>query len=405
MNKRIHLFSVKRGRLHYDDKPIGACKCHPGFERLRFEDDPLSEEGANGVIFRATHRTLGIQQAVKVWRPEKLADIKRAKAEAKKNANRDLGNSIAHVNDAGIYEYPSRIFFAVMEIVNGATTLKEWIASRNRSLKECSTMPDTGAELPETLKLYFSAQALNIASGLLLCASVLHMNDITHGDMHDRNLLVTNCGGTRTDLLTFRHVAGIGTLNPAEIRIIDIGTSKAEGTNRTVGIKRDIDKLIHNTRRILSPLLSHFNTSLKQWLNLDITTGRTQNPTAQKRDNTPASPIIVTGDLLRLTMVLNLILGYATNTPNKQGTLTLNAEEVSEFNQLISSSTLDSHISSIPSTALNALRHIGERSTGLLINWPEVWATAARRYPALSSYSIQLNEEEQCQLFRTQCQK
>lgn len=191
MNTNSHLFKVKRGRLYYDNKPIGTCKCHPGFERLYFETEPLSEEGANGVIFRASHRILDIQQAVKVWRPEKASDFRKAKNEAKKNANRNLGNSVAHINDAGICEYPSDIFFAVMEIVNDAKTLKEWIKLRNHSLQELENDAKTDKMRLQNRKLRSCAQALNVTSGLLLCTGTLYENDMTHGDLHTGNLLIS----------------------------------------------------------------------------------------------------------------------------------------------------------------------------------------------------------------------
>lgn len=388
MSMSGHLFKVKRGRLYYDNKPIGTCKCHPGFERLRFEDEPLSEEGANGVLFRASHQILNIQQAIKVWRPEKASDFKKAKNEAKKNANRDLGNSVAHINDAGIYEYPSKIFFAVMEIVNNAKTLKEWIKLRNLSLQELESDAKTDKMRLQTLKLRSCAQALNVTSGLLLCTSALYENQMTHGDLHAGNLLILDNEKTRTNLLQFTDIGTPGSLTPVDIRIIDIGTSEATGTNRQIGEIRDVDKLIQNTRAILSPLLTYFKTSLTEWLTLENVKEKQQSLSIWTHDNTPISPAVLAGDLLRLIIVLNLILGFATNAPNKKGYLALEDEEVAAFNNLFSSKICDMEISFKFGGSQNKLDYFSEISSGLSINWPKVWEIIARKYPAITSYYI-----------------
>lgn len=388
MNTNSHLFKVKRGRLYYDNKPIGTCKCHPGFERLYFETEPLSEEGANGVIFRASHRILDIQQAVKVLRPEKASDFRKAKNEAKKNANRNLGNSVAHINDAGIYEYPSEIFFAVMEIVNDAKTLKEWIKLRNRSLQELENDAKTDKMRLQTLKLRSCAQALNVTSGLLLCVGALYKNGMVHGDLHPGNLLIPDTEVTRTNLLRFTNIGTPGSLTPVDIRIIDIGTSKAVGTNRQIGERRDVDKLIQNTRSILSPLLTHFKTSLTEWLTLENVKKKGQRLPTWKHNNTPISPATLAGDLLRLTIVLNLIFGFATNAPNKKGYLTLEDQEVNAFNEFISSKINNMEISFKFGGSQNKLDYYSTVSAGLSINWPKVWEIIARKYPAITSYHI-----------------
>lgn len=397
MNTNSHLFKVKRGRLYYDNKPIGTCKCHPGFARLYFETEPLSEEGANGVIFRASHRILDIQQAVKVWRPEKASDFRKAKNEAKKNANRDLGNSVAHINDAGIYEYPSEIFFAVMEIMNDAKTLKEWIKLRNHSLQELENDAKTDKMRLQTLKLRSCAQALNVTSGLLLCIGALYENDMTHGDLHPGNLLISDNEVTRTNLLRFTNIATPGSLTPADIRIIDIGTSKATGTNRQIGEMRDVDKLIQNTRAVLSPLLTHFKTSLTEWLTLENIKKKKRGLQTWKHNNTPISPATLAGDLLRLTIVLNLVLGFATNAPNKKGYVTLEDDEVSTFNQCFSSDIAIMEISFKFGGSQNKLDYYSTVSAGLSINWPKVWETIARKYPAITSYHI---EEESAGVYK-----
>lgn len=388
MKTNSHLFKVKRGRLYYDNKPIGTCKCHPGFERLYFETEPLSEEGANGVIFRASHRILDIQQAVKVWRPEKASDFRKAENEAKKNANRDLGNSVAHINDAGIYEYPSEIFFAVMEIVNDAKTLKEWIKLRNRSLQELENDAKTDKMRLQTLKLRSCAQALNVTSGLLLCVGALYKNDMVHGDLHPGNLLIPDTEVTRTNLLRFTNIGTPGSLTPVDIRIIDIGTSKAVGTNRQIGERRDVDKLIQNTRSILSPLLTHFKTSLTELLTLENVKKKEQCLPTWKHNNTPISPATLAGDLLRLTIVLNIIFGFATNIPDKKGYLTLEDQEVNAINESISSKINNMEISFKFGGSQNKLDYYSTVSAGLSINWPKVWEIIARKYPAITSYHI-----------------
>lgn len=400
MNTRSHLFKVKRGRLYYDNKPIGTCKCHPGFERLYFEKDPLSEEGANGVIFRASHRILDIQQAVKVWRPEKASDFKRAKNEAKKNANRDLGNSVAHINDAGIYEYPSDIFFAVMEIVNNARTLKEWRKSRNKSLQALNQHAKLGTGYTNSRKLHCYAQALNVAAGTLLCMGTLYENNMTHGDLHEGNLLIVDNEDTRTDLLQFPNVGKPGTLRPADIRIIDIGTSKATGTARAIGERRDVDKLIENTRAILAPLLTHFNTSLSKWLLLTKIKGTSETPPEWRYNNTQISSKVIAGDLLRLVVFLNLILGFVTKGEHKAGSLHLDKDDLSKFNQSMLTIIPGSHIYLDQGDHLNALIYYSTVSFGNTIDWPKVWKCISLKYPEFSPYTVSANPESDYLLSR-----
>lgn len=423
MSKRSHLFKVKKGQLYYDNKPIGNSEHNPGFSRLYFEDEPLSEDGANGVVFRASHSILDIQQVVKVWRLKPTSDFTRAKEESKKNANRSLGHSVTHINDAGIYNYPCEIFFAVMEIVSDATTLKEWIKLRNASLRaiEKETKKQISSqqkELKELLRetkdhteyttkgiqnlkrrikysndylqkltLNSCAQALNINAGILLCAGTLYENGMTHGDLHEGNLLVVDGGeNTQTDLLKFHNVGTPGTLIAADIRIIDIGTSKAIGTNREIGRQRDIDKMINNTQRVLSPLLKHLKASLADWI----------FPTAQRFSNS-APPLwthkgeivsagTIAGDLLRLTIFLNLALGYATNAPNQKGSLTLEDNGLHDFNDVMWEELPESLIELKSGNSLSSFRFYSTVSSGNYINWSKVWQDLTKRYPALSTY-------------------
>ncbi len=80
-------FSVVNNKLTYGEKPLQECEeygLYP-FSRFVFDSTPLSEDGANGVIFSATHKLLDIRQAVKLWRPEKVSGgIERALLEVKK---------------------------------------------------------------------------------------------------------------------------------------------------------------------------------------------------------------------------------------------------------------------------------------------------------------------------------
>lgn len=425
MSKRSHLFKVKRGQLYYDNKPIGNSEHNPGFSRLYFEEEPLSEDGANGVVFRASHNILDIQQVVKVWRPTTTNVFTRAKEEAKKNANRSLGHSVTHINDAGIYNYPCEIFFAVMEIVSDTKTLKDWIKLRNgllriveeetkaqirsrqKELEELIQKAKHHTKHPtkdiqklkqdikdkkdylQKLTVNSCAQALNITAGLLLCTGTIYENGMTHGDLHEGNLLVIDDDeNTQTDLRKFHNVGTPGTLIAADIRIIDIGTSKAIGTNREIGQQRDIDKMINNTQRVLSPLLKHLKASLADWI----------FPTAQRFSNS-APPLwihkgeivsagTIAGDLLRLTIFLNLALGYATNAPNQKGSLTLEDNGPNDFNDIMLEEIPELLIELKSGNSLSSLRFYSTASSGNYINWSKVWQDLTKRYPALSSYCI-----------------
>ena len=221
----------------------------------------------------------------------------------------------------------------------------------------------------------------------------LHKNNMTHGDLHEGNLLIVNNDDTRTDLLQFPHVGNPGTLRPADIRIIDIGTSKATGTARRIGERRDVDKLIENTRVILSPLLTHFNTSLSKWLRLTKIKGTSETPPEWRYNNTQIPSKVIAGDLLRLVVFLNLILGFVTKGEHKAGSLQLDKEDLSEFNQSMLSDIPVSHINLDVCDHHNALFYYSKVSFGDTIDWPKVWKCISLKYPEFFPYTVSPNPE------------
>ena len=267
-----------------------------------------------------------------------------------------------------------------MEIVNNARTLKEWRRSRNKSLQALNKETKHAIGYVESRKLHSYAQALNVAAGTLLCMGTLHKNNMTHGDLHEGNLLIVNNDDTRTDLLQFPHVGNPGTLRPADIRIIDIGTSKATGTARRIGERRDVDKLIEIRASILSPLSHTFQYSTQQMAAPYQIKGTSETPPEWRYNNTQIPSKVIAGDLLRLVVFLNLILGFVTKGEHKAGSLHLDKEDLSEFNQSMLSDIPVSHINLDVCDHHNALFYYSKVSFGDTIDWPKVWKCISLKY-------------------------
>jgi serine/threonine protein kinase len=190
-------FSVEGGKLLYKDEPVGESASRPGFQQFAFEDTALGE-GGNGVTFRVQHRTLKVDQVVKVYSPKNEAVAEKALREAQKNADPKVRDIIAQVHDAGTYPYPENISYSVMESVSGIQTLKEWLDRRDEDWESAQTSVDAdygtdkeGAQQAKKQRRQFvMAEALNVAAGFVGAGARMHAADVIHGDLNPGNILI-----------------------------------------------------------------------------------------------------------------------------------------------------------------------------------------------------------------------
>jgi serine/threonine protein kinase len=137
-------------------------------------------EGANGVVLKGHHTVLARDVAVKIWLPRhgfKYPNEKRFFAEIGKLGKLNRPH-IVKINDAELIG--NRYCYAILELVNGIT-LKEWLRT-DRTLDE---------------RLFIAKEIFNEMK-------YVHNQKLFHGDLHDRNILITNDG---------------------EIKLLDFGTS------------------------------------------------------------------------------------------------------------------------------------------------------------------------------------
>jgi len=138
------------------------------------------ESGANGIVFEALDTMLKRRVAVKIWLPkpgDSRDKFRQGAAEARKIAQLKH-SSIVEVYSAG--ELPNRMFYTVMEFLEGASLHRYLLAED----------PD----LSQRYKIWWE-----ISEGI----HYAHDRGVYHGDLHDRNVLVSG----------------------AHARIIDFGTS------------------------------------------------------------------------------------------------------------------------------------------------------------------------------------
>jgi len=138
----------------------------------RYEVQDAIGVGGTGIVYRATDRTLDDTLALKMLRPELLADDPRAREELKQELR--LTRRVSHRNIVRTYEFGvSRgAPYFTMEYVEG-TSLAAVLARRG-------TLP--------------SPVVLALAKQLMRALDAAHEQGIMHGDLKPANLLLANDG-------------------------------------------------------------------------------------------------------------------------------------------------------------------------------------------------------------------
>jgi serine/threonine protein kinase len=181
--------------------------------------------GANGIVFRAAHKYLDRDLAVKVWLTLRDGDrrdkFSQGIAEARKAASVDGARRVLHIYDAGAI---GKICYAIMDYFPGVT-LREWLNDYSPSL---------------------DLRAL-IASMLLSETELLSWDDCFHGDLHTNNILI----GKDYAKLASKYPRKIYSRVP-DAKLIDFGTSYFTSTEYS--IRRHWSVFNETFVRLLSPL-------------------------------------------------------------------------------------------------------------------------------------------------------
>lgn len=341
-------FSVENKKLLYNGKLIGASATLPGFPQFDFEENALGE-GANGVTFRVQHRTLRVDQVVKLYSPEKAGVAEKALLEAQKNADPRVRDVIAQVHDAGTYRYPEEISYSVMESVSGIQTLKEWLAERDERWESAQTSLDSdygsdkaGAHMAKNHRhRLVMAEALNVAAGFVGAVARVHAAGVIHGDLNHGNILILQKASSDNPYLQ-PHSSDTrpGVLNPLPVKVIDLGSSQFADTLPIIGNARENWFLIDNVRKILKPLFEN-GGSLKKWILLEhFKLGGEISTFRIPETNYLPVPRELTSEVFRLLCVMNVLLGHlnsardnATDDPLER--VSMDHTDVAILNQLI----------------------------------------------------------------------
>ncbi|WP_216378365.1 hypothetical protein [Arcanobacterium phocae] len=290
---------------------------------------------------------------------------------------------IARVNDAGVIKSPIETIFAVMELEEESVTLEYWLKERKKYLNssECHEFTPNAYDDACTL-----ANSLDVAVGLLISIGVLHQHEIIHGDLHPGNILISGESVNTNNPADLRSILAPGNLEPVRARIIDLGTSEAEGTSREIGEVREVNAIITDVGNILKPITRFLNVKLSDLLKICREDSSYQGLSVWKFGDSPVLPQELAGDLLRLIGVLNLVLGYADNREDTADPLALDGHELKDFNTFMNESNGD-HIKAISANVLQSLSE-NRVSRGRLVNWPSVWEKICERWKCFSNFEV-----------------
>ncbi|UWD79173.1 hypothetical protein [Curtobacterium flaccumfaciens] len=348
--------------------------------------------------------------------------------EARKNANSALRDVTAQVFDRGLFHFPARIPYVVMESVDSSHTLGSWIEARDRDWAQAQSAMtkraarhrdynDRGRNWEGDRRREVMAESLDLAAGVLHVVIRMHRSEVIHGDLNPGNVLIRNTSSdpddrTRSlrrgpdsiekegDLRGNRYLHPEssrkvpGTIQSVPTRIIDLGTSQLEGTEPRVGVLRETWFLVENLRKIMKPWFSKRTTLTNSWTRLrqnrsDIV------PTFRAGDD-DVDPRALAGDLLRLVCVANLLLGHThsmrdpmTDAPSSH--LTLDEKDLSDLRELMVGPLRQFNSDLIDGETIAALQTLPPRSESY-VRWDHVLGFFETEHPALAPSLASLSD-------------
>jgi serine/threonine protein kinase len=428
-NLAIDGFSVDNEKLLYNGEPVGDGESRPGFQQYSFETKALGV-GGNGVTFRVQHRVLEVDQVVKLYFPGNEGVASKAKLESIKNADPRIRDVIAQVHDAGTYRYPDEISYSVMESVSGIQTLKEWLHERDSQWAFAQASVDSDHKIENAEALVWKsrrsrmvmAEALNVAAGFIGAVARLHAAGVTHGDLNPGNILLlqesTDSVWSSFELQEFNargrvfldpkydkfrsahnrylertsNEARPGTLNQIPVKVIDLGSSQATGTNSQVGTARENWFVLDNLRKILKPLCGKPG-SMMNWFRLEqVTSAQTTTTFVSPAASVLPAPRDLTSDVFRLICVMNILLGHlhnsrdpATDAPNKE--FAFDHYDFADFNDLIGGELTGTRGDVFALDVLAVLRVLPQPRVESYVEWQAVIEHWGRMHLGFKKYT------------------
>ena len=250
--------------------------------------------GKNGDIFLLEHKFLKVKHVLKIYKDDVINE--KALAEVRKTIPLSLPIRTPIYFAAGKLDKPLNNIYVIMTFVKDSITLEKWIKKRNKfkALLKNNYNDD---------RYSFSLlqNTLNLSFRIILDYSYINKSNITHGDMHSKNLLVCdslsksvdkfNIGSSKWYRKNFPPVSAIGSLNVKDIifTLIDFGSSQVHNTTKNYGIQKDM----YNLQNIINKLLRPYIGKICNYIEFDYNT-----------------PLELGCDLLRITLFINLIIGY-----------------------------------------------------------------------------------------------
>ncbi|MFJ2550406.1 hypothetical protein [Microbacterium sp. NPDC087591] len=381
------------GRVYYAGEPVLDEDGRPVLPRLIFDDAPLGA-GANGVVFRAMHRVLSTAQVVKLYIPGDESVTRKARLEASKNANPDVRDVVALVHDSGTFRYPRPIAFSVMESVASIETLRQWFEASEEWRRVLDRHAEeegfNSAETRELIRTTMLQEHLNALSGYLISVITLHSRGVIHGDLNTGNLLIEGESSLaeRWSLRPYSSDKGAGELTPHRIKVIDLGSSQVVGTSSELGEARENVFLVSAVRRFLKPMLEGSGVTIMDLLRIEQeSSGGSERfqPYVTRDSHHSVDPYELSSDLLRLTFVLNLVLGYSDSSMGNgdDASSTFDPRGYSDLMQLAVEERVDPQIPGFSGRAATAMMLLSERSRGQLIDWTRVFELWRELHPGL----------------------
>lgn len=415
-NDRADRFSVVAGRLRYRPRWFPPLFVWPPRSKYEFEADPLGS-GANGVTFRVRQRELQSFHVVKLYFPGPGVE-QRVEVESRKNADSTLREVAAQVFDRGVFYFPVRIPYVVMENVDSSHTLGSWIRARDEDWAQAQSAMDgrnsppgdyndRGPRWDGDRRREVRAECLDLAAGVLGVVISMHGSNVIHGDLNSGNVLIRNTSSDpnvrkqslrrgpdsigRKDLgdnpylnpESSRKVPG--TIASVSTRIIDLGASELEGTDQRVGCLRETWFLVENLRQIMKPWFSKSTNLTNSWTRL--LKGQIDGVSTFRAGAVDVNPRFLAGDLLRLVCVANLLLGHThsmrdpvTDAPSSQ--LSLDEKDLSDLRELIGGPLGQFNSDLVDGATLAALRTLPHRSESY-VHWDHVLRFFEADHPGL----------------------
>lgn len=250
--------------------------------------------GKNGDIFLLEHKFLKVKHVLKIYKDDVINE--KALAEVRKNTSLSIPIRTPIYFAAGKLDKPLNNIYVIMTFVKDSITLEKWIKKRNK-------FKDLLKNNYNDARYNFSLlqNTLNLSFRIVLDYTYIYKNNITHGDMHFKNLLVCdslsksvdkfNIEGSKCYRKNFPPVRSIGSLNIKYIifTLIDFGSSQVHNTTKIYGIKKDM----YNLQNIINKLLRPYIGKISNYIEFDYNT-----------------PLELGCDLLRMILFINIIIGY-----------------------------------------------------------------------------------------------